>query len=207
MSTYAELDNLTLHDLIARWRAPAPEGPEYADAYYGEVAARLREQGPAGVAFLLRQREEGDETRWRAALLGLTLPPRLPDPALRDLLLDALDDPRPAIVAEAIDGLWNQGCDDARERVLPLRDHPAPHVRAAVLRYMSHLHPDDARPLLLAALRDPNPLVRENAIDELDELGADDALPAIRLLLDDPDPRVRQAARTAMADAALPASG
>lgn len=163
IGAYPELDNLP-DAPIARWHAPAPDG-----------------MGRRALPSSSWQREEADATRWRAALLGLTLPPRLPDPALRDLLLDALDDRHPAIVAEAIDGLWNQGCDDARERVLPLRDHPAPHVRAAILRYMSHLHPDDARPLLLAALRDPDPLVRENALDELDELGAGDVRNPFRL--------------------------
>ena len=203
MSVYPELDNPTLDDLIACWHAAPPDGPEFADTYYGEVAAQLREQGPAGINFLLDQahqqmQPDGDAARLRAALLGLTLPPRLEDPRLPDLLFTCLRDPRPLVVAEAVDGLWNRGDTDALVHVLILRNHPSPYVRSSVLRFMSHLYPREALPLLLEALHDEDPIVRENAIDELDELGVEDAGPAIQQRLNDQDPQVRQAAQAAL---------
>ncbi len=206
MGFYPGLDNLGLKELIDCFSGPPLDGPEYATAYYQEVALLIAQQGADGAAYLLGVLEDFnlDTDRLRSALMALTQlqPEHLPTErqTLRQLLSRYLYDQRPLIIAEAVDGLWRQNIKDARDAVLRLQAHPSPYVRGSVLRYISRLFPSEAVPLLVDALRDDSSIMRENAVDELDWLGAADALSALRPLTGDPDPQVRQAAETAVAN-------
>lgn len=197
-----ELDELSLEDLIRLFRAPAPE-PEYAALYYGEVAIRIQAFGEPGLEFLIGERPaiERDEDRLCALLLGLTRE-RRDDPAVIELLLAYLEDSRPAVVMNAIDGLRYWRVQDAWEQVNALAQHPSPYVRGGVVSYMAGLfaHETETKELLLAALHDESYIVREFAVDAIDEEDIAELLPAVRPLLEDPHPHVRSAAQWALMD-------
>ncbi len=195
MSIYPELDNLNLDELINRWHESPIDGEEYASSYYSEVAFLIRNLGETGITFLLNEINLADTERLAAILFFL---PPLKHPTLRNILLQHLHDPRPSIVAGAIDGLRIQGEGEATEEVLGLLTHQSPYVRGSVLRYISDLNPKKAHHLLLQALQDPHYIVRENAIDELEKLGLVDAIEYIKPLLADPHPDVQQASATAI---------
>lgn len=197
MTFYPELDQLNLEELIARFEIPPPEGEEYADAYYLEVASLIGQKGEQGVAFLVEQLGKADTARLRAILSALT-GAGLETPLTAEQLFSYLEDERPEIVAEAVDGLRRQCKKEGTGRVLGLLQHPSPYVRGSVLRFMSQLHPDSALTLLINALKDKHFIVRENAADEMGELGKPEALPHLRSLLTDPNVDVRQAAQTAI---------
>ncbi|MBI4493456.1 MAG: HEAT repeat domain-containing protein [Chloroflexi bacterium] len=186
-------------DLVKRFREPPPGDPEYSTVHYEEVALTIRSRGQEGIDFLLGELPGADAARTRAALLALTYPPAVGQPRVRQTLLAYLQDERPLVVAEAIDGLAELGAEEALGQVRALRDHPSPYVRGSVLRFLRRISPETALPELLARLGDPDFIVRENAIDELEELDAVEALPSIRKLLSDPHPDVRRAAQTAVA--------
>lgn len=200
MSFYPELRDLDLPALSERFRGIAPDGREYAYPFYAEVASLIRNQGKAGITFLLDEIGRASADRLRAILFALTRQPKLRHPALLDLLRSSLRDERPLVVAEAVDGLWSQGKRNMTYEVLSLQNHSSPYVRGAVLRFVSHLTPRCAPLLLIAALKEPDPIVRQNAVDELHRLGVTGAIAHLRPLLQDEDPDVRQAARTAVED-------
>ena len=211
MGFYPELDNLNLAQLIERFDGPPLDGPEYATAFYQEVASLIRQHDPAGLNFLLRElpKREEDTERLRGILLGLRFPP--PESLdLRALLLPYLRDERPLIVGDAVDGLAQLGAAEAVEEVLPLRAHPSPYVRASVLRAVGYLPLQRAWPVLREGLHDPDSFVRETALDELATavLGAveghkaqtaiiEEATEAIKAMLEDEDPGVRDVAQDA----------
>lgn len=197
MNGYSELRGLDLSDLIDRFLARPPEGDEYASSYFPDVAVLIRERGAAGISFLKSQLETSDTERLRAILLALSFP-SVAYSELKGQLLGYIHDPRPEIVAEAIDGLRHAGVRGAAAEVLNLKQHADPTVRGSVLRYMRQLFPEQAKPVLIAALDDDDAIVRENAVDELDELDEPDVIPHLRRLLVDPHPHVRQAAQTAI---------
>jgi hypothetical protein len=208
MNIYPQLNNLELNELIKYWfgSPPAdeiecytPQG-DYVGLFYEETAGLIAEYGQPGIDFLLKQVTQSDFSRLRAILttLGNTSPDHNLNPGLGDLFRFYLQDERPLIVAAAIDGLQQQGCQDALNEVLALRNHSSPYVRGSVLRYMSRLYPERSRFLLIEALKDPDFIVRENAVDELDELEATEAIHHIRRLLTDPNMDVQQAAQTAI---------
>lgn len=116
-------------------------GEEYPFLYYSEVALLIGEKGEAGITFLQSQMKDADSARLAGILFALTQPPQS-DPALRDLLLDYLEDDRSMVVAEAVDGLCRLDEKNAVDRVLVLKEHPSPYVRGSVLRYMARLHPE-----------------------------------------------------------------
>lgn len=200
MTFYAELDNLTLDELIERFRGPPIDGEEYGAIFYEEVTILIREHGDGGLAFLLGECERvgDDEDRLRGVLVALSWPP--PDPQIRAFLRPYLRNERPLVVMEAVEGLRWQQDSGARDPILALRNHASPYVQGSVLRYLQNLYPEEAVPLALAALHAPHYVVRESAIDVLDELGAVEALAAIRPFLADSHPDVRQAAETAVQD-------
>ena len=200
MSFYPDLDNLSLDELIQRFRGPPPDAEESA-IYYGEVAVCIQRFGEPGLGFLLDERAaiEQDEDRLRALLLGLTYE-RRDDTGVRALLLGYLGDPRPLIVMDAIDGLRYWRVSESRELVRALAQHPSPYVRGGVVRYMAAVFPNEATPLLLDALHDEHHVVRESAIDAIDDEDLTALLPAVRPLLDDPHPHVRGAAQWALMD-------
>lgn len=201
MSFYPELEELSLEDLINRFRAPLGNVHsiyhEEVPTYYAEVARMIRLQGEDGVRFLRDEVRNADTERLRAILSALAWP-KLDDPTLPDVFLSHLNDQRPIIIAETIDGLSGQEVKEAVDRVLQLLNHSSPYVRGSVLRYMRRLYPDKSFQLLVTALKDPHHIVRDNAIDELDYLGDPEALPYLYPLLKDSHPDTRQAAQTAI---------
>lgn len=201
MNPNSELDELSLEDLIQRFRAPAAE-PDDA-LYYGELAVRIQAFGEPGLEFLVAERPaiEHDEDRLRALILGLTYE-RRDDPTVSGLLLAYVEDSRPLVVMDAIDALRYWRVQDAWEQVNALAQHPSPYVRGGVARYMAGLFPNETetRELLLASLRDESFIVRESAVDAIDDEDIADLLPDVRPLLEDPHPHVRGAARWALMD-------
>jgi HEAT repeats len=197
MSFYPELDRLNQEELVVRFRMPPPEGEEYANAYYQEIAHSIGKKGKEGIVFLQQEIDNENPAKLQAILFALT-ENRLPHLELRDFLISYLTDPRPIIVMEAIDGLRRQGETETVNLVLALQQHSSPYVRSSVLRFMRQLYPDRALPLLIEGLKDPDFIVRENATDELGELEAVEALSHLRPLIQDPHPDVRQAAQTAI---------
>lgn len=168
-----------------------------------ELAVRLGQSGEPGADFLLQRLPGADAERARAILLGLTAVPTEVLARRKErfgkVLREHLQDERPLVVAEAIDGLRLLGFKEAMPDVAPLLQHASPYVAGSVLRFLSRHDPVQAHPLLLAALDSPEPLVRQNAIDELEELACVEALPRLRTLVADRDELVRQAAQTAVA--------
>jgi HEAT repeat protein len=197
MTLYRELEGLNLDDLVDRFGGPAPEGAEYADAYYQDLANLIRSRGPAGEEFLRAQLDTSDASRLRAVLFALTEPP-IEDPKLVQRLHSCVRDQRPLIVAEAVDGIARLGLSDLVGEVKGLGRHPSPYVRGAVLRFLRRITPDQALSLLVEGLKDVDFIVRENAADELGELRAVEAIPHLRLAEADPHPAVRAAAHTAL---------
>lgn len=176
--------------------------PEEMPLWLEEVAMLIAEKSEAGLTALLQRLPGADEDHTQAILASLAfLPEEVRDrnrPPLEGLALSFLADPRPAVVADAVDALRYLDCPGAEKSVRPLLEHAAPEVAGSALRYYAHYRPAEALPLLLRALQSPEPLVRENAVDELDDLGCVEALSQLRELLDDEDEDVRQAARTAV---------
>lgn len=204
MSFYPELDDLNLEDLTNRFRMAFNEARKHGsyseeeeDLYYAEVAGRIRLRGEEGIGFLKSEVCNADTARLRAILSALAWP-KFDDPSLPELFLLYLNDQRPMIVAEAVDGLSGQEVKEAVDRVLQLLSHSSPYVRGSVLRYMRQLYPDKSFSLLVTALKDPDYIVRENAVDELDYLGNQEAISYLYPLLKDSHPDVRQAAQTAI---------
>jgi len=208
MSFYPELDNVSLHALLRLFGESAPDGAEYAASYYEEVATEISQHRPEGLDWLLDAlgyppyAEDG--VRTRAILLAVTQTHLTggDHEGVEYLLLHYLHDPRPLVVAEAIDGLWRQDIRLEPAEVPALQGDASPDIRASALRYLSHIYPDEARQRLLLALDDKDPIVRETAIDELDWLGEAEAAPSISSLLEDPNSTVREAAETAVANLA-----
>ncbi len=208
MSLYPELNGLGLTELAEAFHQPAPEGDEFAFAYYSEIAWRLRQQGEAGNTALWNEIGKANMEQLRAILVALTASVtahpqfkplgdrRLLE--LRDLLKTYLEHTEPLLVADAMDGLGHLGEKDALNQVLSLRDHSSPFVRGSVLRYMARLWPEQAFQLLIEALSDQHFIVRENALDELGELGRPEAISHIQPYLTDEHPDVRQATQTAI---------
>jgi HEAT repeat protein len=197
MSFYPELDRLNLKELAELFRLPPPEGEDYATAYYQEIAHLIGSKGEEGITLLLDEIDRSNTAQLQAILFALS-ENTIEDIKLQKFLLTYLQDERPIIVMEAIDGLNRQGAKDAVDCVLALQEHPSPYVRGSVLRFMRSLYPDQALPLLIKALKDPDFIVRENAADELGELDRGEAIPHLRPLIKDSHPDVRQAAQTAI---------
>jgi hypothetical protein len=203
MGFYPELDNITLDELIERFRAAQPD-PVYAAGWFTEIGFQIGKHGEQGIAFLLEERPhvESDEDRLRGVLLGLSCE-RIHYSHVRPIFYAYLSDPRDMIVLDAIEGLGFSRDKRALSAVVALRAHPSGFVRGAVLRYFQHCYPKDAVPAALAALDDPAPVVRSSAIDVLDELlVAVLYLDRIRPFLKDPDKNVRGAAAWAINAAA-----
>lgn len=187
-----------LQRLIDFFHEPAPEGEAFAFGYYSELALLIRNVDQQGVRFLYDERAQTGIPQLRAILFALAEPPKLRRSWLPHLWLSYLDDERPEIVAEAIDGLWRYGEKKAKYRVLQLQQHFSEYVRGSVLRYASHVMPRFAPFFLISALKDTHFIVRETAIDELDRLEIIEALPYLYPSLEDDHAQVRQAASTAV---------
>lgn len=196
MSFYPELREKDLEGLKTCFQSPAPKEEE-ATAYYQEVAHLIASRGEEGRQYLARAVDGADQPQLRGIIFGLGEGPDK-NPLSRDILFRFLRDERPLIVAEAIDGLRNQGYRDVLDVVLPLYEHPSPYVKGSVLRFVASQDPTRANDLLFKALKDPSFIVRENAADELGELRQQESIELLRPLLEDPHPHVRQAAESAI---------
>ena len=196
MGIYPELEKLRLEALIERFQSQPLEGKEYASGYYMEIAERICEYGEEGVGFLKQQLSNPNVARVRAVLFALSVKKLRPDTL--PVLMSALNDRRPLVVAEDIDGLRHNGYQEAMEQIVLLISHPSPYVAGAALRFVSAFDRDQAIPLLLNTLKHPHFVLRENACDELGNLEVIEAIPDLTRLLNDPHPYVRQAAQTAL---------
>jgi HEAT repeat protein len=197
MEIYPGLENLQLESLIERFQSPSPDEKKYRADYYMEIAERICESED-GRRFLKQQVSHPDTARVRAALFALS--EKSSTHNVVPLLLNALNDSRPLVVAEAIDGLRYIGYQTAMEQLVALISHPSPYVVGAALRFIGAFDRDRAIPLLLNALAHPHFIVRENACDAVGDLEAIEAMSEVTQLLDDPHPDVREAARTALED-------
>lgn len=196
---YPELAGLPFADLREKFSGPPVDGAEYAVAFYDEVAVLMREVGGSeAVKYLLRLVDTVDSVRLGSVFLGLTWPPPVQTPRVRELLIGHLDDPNPYIVMRAVRSLTDLRDGAAWARILQLQQHEDPLVRGAVLEYLAKLDERKGVAAAVRALEDAAPGVREAAIDVLDELHAVEAAPLLRPFLDDADPSVRQAAEWAL---------
>lgn len=199
MAIYPELRNLSLPQLIERFWVDAPDGSRYAFGYYAEVAEQIRERGVAGITFLLTV-AHGVEIDRRRAILSALADAKTHRSEARDLLLESLSDPRPLVVAEAIDGLAVLADETSRDAIVQRRAHRSPYVRAAAVRYLGHVLPQahELRAIVDAALQDAHHAVRTAAIDALADLDDAETLAELRSMIDDPHPDVREAAEQAI---------
>ena len=204
MSFYPELDHLSLEDLIKCLQEAPPEG-EDAAMYYTEVAILIKKHNEPGIKYLYKIVNSALDAQLRGILFALAESPENGEKELltnrekiRQILFKYLNDERPMIIAEAIDGLRKLGEKNSIDHILKMLKHSSPYVRGSVLRFIAQLCPEKALPILLDKLKDPHFIVRENAADELGEIGTPSIIPYLRPLLSDTHPDVQQAARTAI---------
>lgn len=196
MSFYTELENLNFEELLTLFQKLPPD-KEDSFLYYSEVAASIASKGEKGIKFLYGQITKTDTPRLVGILFALAQEPQA-SIDVQNILCGYLNDERPMVVAEAIDGLRKLGIQGCLDQILGLRSSPSPYVRGSVLRFIARLYPDKAINILIEALNDPDFIVRENAVDELGELEVVSAIPLLRPLLNDSHPDVRSAAQTAI---------
>jgi hypothetical protein len=147
----------SIDQLIQQFKSVLDDGDLYANFYYQEITDALIKSGQKGLLYLKNWIAQNDPkvsapisiARLRAALFALAQVNSGQDREwIKSLLLRYLEDERPEILAEAIDGLRHQ---KARYtiRVLMLLNHPCAQVRSSVLRFFAALHPHRAFPLLV----------------------------------------------------------
>ncbi|WP_066425456.1 HEAT repeat domain-containing protein [Anabaena sp. 4-3] len=203
VSFYPELDNLNIEDLKKSFHSPPLPG-EDAALYYQEVAHLIKSQDEvAGKNFLLQEINNANTEQLQAILFALTETPldnSSDDTDLFYLLKSYLEDERPLIVMEAIDGLSRLKVrEPVKDSILKLRYHLSPYVRSSVLRFMRRLYPQQALSLLVKSLNDPDYIVRETAADELGELDNPEVIPNLQeLMLKESHPDVREAAKISL---------
>lgn len=170
---------------------------EAAVDYCMQLTTAIVNCGSRGVSYLTKMLTSASEVRTRAILFSLSSDEKK-QVKIIDTLILYIDDARPSVVSEAIDGLrfMEYSC---WEIIKPKLEHSNEYVRGAALRYASKmLSNDEAYAILISALNDPHYIVRENALDELAGLGKREAVVYISKFLTDINPDVRQAARTAL---------
>lgn len=203
ITTHPELLGLKLKALIDCF-----EGDNLGDDYYDVVAELIRRHGSAGNRFLVRQLQKldpYDEDRLRALLLVLSLSPvkNLGDKPLspkerkfvRKKLRIYLNDDRPMILCQAIDGWLRIGKKKPSKRIEAMIIHESEFVRCSVLRYLAKRNPAAALPLLIIALEDESHYVRIAAIDEIAGLQNPELIPHLQALLDHPNEQIQQDAK------------
>jgi len=168
------------------------------DDDYMVLASKIADAGDAGIGYLTDILNNCNETRARAILFAITRSKKNRKETVK-LLSSYLDDKRPLVISEAIDGLICLDDKSGQKKIMSLLTHHSEYVRGAVLRYARHtLNDKKSFQILIASLDDPHYIVRENAVDELADLGKAEAVPHISALLGDPHPHVRLAAHTAV---------
>jgi hypothetical protein len=183
--------------LADRFEGPPIDGEEYAQAYFDDVAVKMREVGgDQGIEYLLSRAGTAGATHLRATFLALTMPPPVDRSDVRSLFESHLLDTDGGVVAYVIDGLAALGMTEHAARVSSMRHDARPLVRAAVLRFEAQIRGQKAVLELIQALSDSDPIVRQEAVDQLDELEAAQAVADVLELAADPDPHVRQAVET-----------
>jgi HEAT repeat protein len=192
-----DFDNIKLDKLKNLWGGTLADH-DLDDDDYMVLASKMANLGDVGIQYLLNMLHGGNEIRTRAILFALSTSQQ-DRKAMVKIFSSYLDDKRPLVVSEAIDGLIQVKDQSHKQQVLSLLKHPSEYVRGAVLRYVRcRLDDNTAFKILVAALADPHYIVRENAIDELAELGKPEAISYFKELLADSHPHVRLAAKTAL---------
>jgi hypothetical protein len=206
------LEATKLTKLISLFKSEPTDGELFADSYYQDITDRIFQQGNEGWIYLeevlpFYDRQSRDnhldvlsQARVRAILFALSQAksPRKKT-EVTGVLESYLEDSRPIIVAEAIDGLRHQKSRKYNIRVLSLLNHSSPFVRGSVLRFFAALYPEQALLILLRSLDDIDAIVRENAVDELGDLGDEVAIAPLKALLEkEKEENVREAIETAL---------
>jgi len=206
------LEETNVTRLISLFNSVPSDGELYADAYYQDIADRLFQQGNERWLYLeevfsFYDRQSRDnpldllsQARMRAILFALSqVKSSRKKTEITTLLKSYLEDSRPSIVAEAIDGLRHQKARKYKIHVLSLLNHVSPFVRGSVLRFVATLYPEQSLPILLRSLDDSDAIVRENAVDELGDLGDESAISPLKVLFEnEKDQNVREAIETAL---------
>ena len=206
------LEETNVTRLISLFNSVPSDGELYADAYYQDIADRLSQQGNERWLYLeevfsFYDRQSRDnpldllsQARMRAILFALSqVKSSRKKTEITTLLESYLEDSRPSIVAEAIDGLRHQKARKYKIHVLSLLNHVSPFVRGSVLRFVATLYPEQSLPILLRSLDDSDAIVRENAVDELGDLGDEAAISPLKVLFKkEKDRNVREAIKTAL---------
>jgi len=206
------LEETNVTRLISLFNSVPSDGELYADAYYQDIADRLFQQGNERWLYLeevfpFYDRQSRDnpldllsQARVRAILFALSqVKSSRKKTEITTLLESYLEDSRPSIVAEAIDGLRHQKARKYKIHVLSLLNHVSPFVRSSVLRFVATLYPEQSLPILLRSLDDSDAIVRENAVDELGDLGDESAISPLKVLFENENDRnVREAIKTAL---------
>ncbi len=168
--------------------------------YYMRLANQLSSDDN-GLRFLLSTCNKRDGFKLRATIFGISFKSTKYREETINLLSSYLDDKRPLIISEAIDGLAEFKEDLIWEKIKPMLNHNSEYVRGAILRYARRvLSKKESFKMLFLALNDKHHIVRQNAIDELVEIGDKEAIKYINKLVKDKHPDVRLAAETAIAD-------
>lgn len=147
----------TLAQLIEIFQRVPADHRTGDESLFFAVASDIAECGPAGSQFLFDTYTAGTDELRAGAILGV-LTDTTPDPEpLTAILYDALNDDRPAVVAEAIGCLRHRGDTSVIERVQAYGYHADPRVRGAVIDYAIALDLAAASELI------------ENAVSEMRE--------------------------------------
>lgn len=208
MGIYSELEGLNLPQLLELWKLNSPDGKEYENSYFQELANKICATGNEGIQTILSFLQENisdisESVRASSSILGLSSYPEVLEQN-ENLFSFALDHPTECIQFSAITFYLDQNIKIGKERILQKITHQSPYVRSGVLRYMSRFYTPEAHQLLIDALKDPSYIVRESAVDELDEsdhgFEAGTLKEILQPLINDPHPHVRQAVITALSN-------
>jgi len=124
--------------------------------------------------------------------------PRLGGHAALAHLLEAAQDPDPAIRQRAADALGELGGDQAIERLMELLSDEHADLRAQAARALGRVRTTQAVDALLGALQDDSERVRWNAAEALGRIGDEHAVTHLIAALRDRDQVVREHAAEAL---------
>jgi AAA family ATP:ADP antiporter len=124
---------------------------------------------------------------------------RLDDEASRAVLVQALQNPRPAIALHALAMLKDSDSVTLTANLAGLLQHPAPEVRQAALQVIREENLTGQIPAIVARrLAEPDAAVRAAALETLAALGQIEAVEQIYAAMDDPDRLVQSEAIVAL---------
>lgn len=198
-------DGRTGTHVIARVRVGAPGGLD-ASAPGGRELTRVavaRGADGAGDAPAPDAEESGGRRRLaRSAYPGPRSgrsgsPVGRPAAGLDPEIAAALEDPDPAVRAEAVSDMETSG-GGLRDVVALAEDDPSPEVRAAAVEALGFDGTHAAVEAVLGTLDDPDPQVLLAAIEVLEMTGDETVIGRMAPLAEHPSPAVREAAREAL---------